>query len=167
MALRPSSQWTATVIKPTSYTTLVCWKAGALTNWATCWIRGTCIFPCNGLIWVYYRKTEMSWLEMSSLECSNFKWGGVVALHYQLLLSYMLEKVWVMWVIPSDSEVYNFSHNMCWVILLGVNLMALMVSSANFRLKIFKNTAKKIYVQYFWYVHEIFVKQLGNSLNST
>ena len=44
---------------------------------------------------------------------------------------------------PSDSEMYNFSHNMCWVILLGVNLMLPRVSCANFLLKILKNTAKK------------------------
>ena len=32
MALRPNSQWTAVGFEPTTFTTLACWKAGALTN---------------------------------------------------------------------------------------------------------------------------------------
>ena len=35
VALRPSDQWTAAGFIPTTFTTLACWKAGILTNWAT------------------------------------------------------------------------------------------------------------------------------------
>ena len=47
MALRPSDQWTAAGFEPTAFTTLACWKAGTLTNWATSYIT-SCIL--SGLV---------------------------------------------------------------------------------------------------------------------